>query len=141
MILSDKQLKIMEWADKTISVHILIKVNWWPFFLDSQDVKAVSEDCKSIYLDGVWDAALTIIGHPMTYGRLCYLTATARNNWWLEDPLWDDMLENIEISFRYDIKNYQKTVLDRPEALQYEVYEHLAYIDKFLKSLPKEGWV
>lgn len=134
MQLTEKQLKIQEFADKTLSFGCMImfrkhvcKVLWThknQFFGDKELIDYIGFPCP---LDRCSDYVVSdineIIWHPMTYSRLLYFMTIYKDCDLLTDHIVEYVLKNPNV--------LNETVLERPEYLLDRVID-------FLDTLPKE---
>lgn len=144
MQLTEKQLKIQEFADKTLSfgcivLRLLHDDEQWNrvynlcYLLDFEEVRIAGQKnfcmadlVKKEINNETNDDRITIIWHPMNRGRLCYLR-------WINDidVTNSDERKFMMMTFMDNPKYLQQTVLDRPEEL-------LDLVIAFLDTLPKE---
>lgn len=138
MQLTEKQLKIQEFADKTLSFGCIVLHNTgdfynkysWQFytFIEKTDELLNSHSKKEFYkLKSVKipidSEMLQIIWHPMTYSRLLYFMTIYKDCDLLTDHIVEYVLKNPNV--------LNETVLERPEYLLDRVID-------FLDTLPKE---
>lgn len=146
MKLTDKQLKIMEWSDKTLSFGcIILQCNRHSritavqdeedyFFLqtemDGNELYGSDDDGYLLWwYKNLWfetcESLDDIIWHPMTRGRLCYLYDESGEN-----IVSLGILAEIRVKLKKE-KDTHKTVLERSEEVQ-------DLVIAFLETLPKE---
>lgn len=126
MKLTDKQLKIQEYADKTLGFGCLIyneeREQYWYIVSDENTYLPSIDRWISWYYNN------KIIWHPMDYSRLDYLHRENKDNWYFDHlQAWEEILwyvsDNHEILLQ--------TVLERSE-------EFIDLVITFLETLPKE---
>lgn len=137
MQLTEKQLKVQQWADKTLSFGCITKYGiylgkwyewWWPnsmWYTHKEEWDTRNIDYPRCSLDNCSHLEEYRIWHPMDYSRVLYLWLIS----WLKDKLsfeFSKMMDYIE----ENIIVLNQTVLERPE-------EFIDLVIAFLETLPK----